>query len=250
MSILNKFNEIELTHKFNIDCELIRKELSARQDYQNIINNIINGQPYIYFELIKKINNLTFMLCVGKKIENIPMFNKYSIYVPFEKNFTITDYIEKYSELNIMSYHKKSSNNLLVNIEQTLINLQNKEKKIISHNINIQESKKRKEFKENYYLIINFIKEHDKDFHKKYNNKNFYFLNFNYKKNTFYFDKSGINSLFDSVDNIFYLDSYKEELTTLYPLNLLYFKEDYDGEILDFEKSLERINAFNNMKNF
>lgn len=250
MSILNNFNEKELTHKFNLDCESIREELSARQDYQTIINNIINGQPYIYFELIKKINNLTFMLCIGKKIENIPMLNKYSIYVPFEENFTITDYIEKYSELNIMSYHQKSSNNLLVNIEQTLINLKNKEKKIISHNINIEESQKRKEFKKNYYLIINFIKEHDKDFYKKYNNKNFYFLNFNYKKNTFYFDKSGINSLFDNVDNIFYLDRYKDELTTLYPLNLLYFKEDYDGEILDFEKSLERINAFNNMKNF
>ncbi len=252
-------------NKFNYDCNKIIEVLSLKQDYQNIIDNILNGQVYVSIDYTVDVVLQKIYITLQRKIYQIPIFTQKNFYLPFKQDYSIINYLSEYKELEFLNFKKfkDGRSKVMIDIEKTLQNINelkeiNKITTIKNNNI-IHPS--RKDYKDNYNLLLDYIKNNFENNHSK---KDFIFiLNVNYKNNEYFLQKIPYNNIYDNLNNVFFIDNYDIDLRDLYPFNELFFKERKESNftidlkaykntryIFDKEKTIEKILLKNNLKNF
>lgn len=252
-------------NKFNSDYNQIIEFLSLKQDYQNIIDNILEGQVYVSFDYTIDALYKNIYINLQRKIYQIPVFTQSTFYLPFKQDDSIINYLSEYKELEFLKFKKVRSNQskVMIDIEKTLQNINelkeiNKNTTITNNNI-IHPS--RKDYKDNYNLLLDYIKNNFENNHSK---KDFIFiLNVNYRNNEYFLQKIPYNNIYDNLNNVFFIDNYDIDLRDLYPFNTLLFQEKKESNftidlkaykntsyIFDKEKTIEKILLKNNLKNF
>lgn len=237
------------------EIDFIKESLIKTQDYEKIIDNILNGVSYVKFNIKK--NNINTKLCIEMKNthRNIPNFEKNSIYLPKIKNGTINDYFKTYKEFSsliILDENKeenKEENKLkLINILESVKILKQNVLLTMSHNVNIKQIPSMKNFKEEYLTIINYVKENY--IQKEPLGKNFFYLTYNFKNNIIYVNYTK-NPAFSNLSISFDLgDSNYIKLNDSFFNYLLknnnpsnYYEVDKD-KIIGFQRTNENLKYF------
>ncbi len=253
---------------FYNDCSIIKKSISLTQDRNNIIENILNGQKYVVFDYI--INKLTkkMEISLNKSIKNIPYFSIDTFYLPFKNDYHIEDYLYENNQFQFIDSVIYSEDKIIVDVPKSIEKIKKANIKKITHNIKY-ENQERKEFNNDYYLILDYIKQNYKNPLLK--NEAIFLLNFNWINKTYFFEKRFYNPCYKNIKNIFYISNYKADIKLLKPLNNIFFtgekeyvmnslsKYNIDNSSkfdkfkeyeLDKEKTIEVIHYINNLKNF
>lgn len=247
---MNNFLDFET---FNNQCNIIKKSIYLTQDRENIIDNILTGKKYISFELIIDQESLTFKIKMTNIIKNISIFDINMIYLPLKKRHSIKDHFEQHKELSFLNNSFDSFDTININIIETINNLKNL--KINKINVPLPEwffrSSQLK--RTNYFLICSFLKDNNKI---KFNTKNIVLLNFSYSRGCYFLEKFSYNEMYDSLENVFYIEDINADIREIYPFSELCFNADEIIELknnryfLNNEKTIEKISYINNLKNF
>lgn len=235
-------NEVK---EINYYYENIKSFLNKTQDYNKIVDNILNGIPYVELIIVKNVDLLTIKLEVGKKIDGLPNFEEGYFYFPYISG-KIEDYMNTYKDLKLISFKTNKPREVLINISESLENFKNKELDTSVHDIQMG-NKNNKNFKENYHLIKNYI---IKNYPKEIKGNTAFLLCFNSKINKYFIKKTKNLDLFGKIDNIFYLENYRTDLKSLPALSDLFFNNQVKTLTLDIDKTVEKINIINTMENF
>lgn len=228
------------------------KTIQATQDKNIIIDNLLKGVQYIFFKIepinntINTDNNL-LKISIGKRVSGyIPSFAYNKIYLPYHG--LDMDYIlSYYTEFLLCHINEITDRYIQIDITQSLNNFQKNNTPFNSHQVKLIEIKNQKKlnFIQNYQSISEYLKE-TLIVPKK---KNYaYILQFNYK----YLIDPFLELIpvepenFECYDFLFF--SEKEEL--IKENSNLIFKDSTNSMLIDIEKTIEKIEFFNSMKNF
>lgn len=162
------------------EIDFIKESLLKTQDYEKIIDNILNGVSYVKFNIKK--NNINTKLCIEMKntYRNIPNFDKGCIYLPKIKNGTISDYFKTYKEFSSLIILDEEEKKLkFVNILESFKLLKQDTLITNSHDVNIKKTTSIVNFREEYLTVLNYIKENYRQ--NRPLGKNFFYLTFNYQ---------------------------------------------------------------------
>lgn len=236
------YNDEEIKN-FNYECDTIINKIKSNQDCKKIIDNILSGIPYTEFVFCKDINNLSLEIHQLPYSPYIPDFHPYSFYLPKLKE---NDYLSKYEELNTLIYIDSIEGYKIIDTKKTFNKLKLENLKTHSHDVNFNIEKERlKDFKNNYYLINDYIFDNYK---APTNGKYIFILSFDISKKIFFLTKSKNLSLLDRYKYVYLLDDINNKLTEIKNLDMLVFDKNLDT--LDEIKSIEKINNFNVLENF
>lgn len=237
---------------FNKNYKEFKKNLQLTQDKKKIVENLLNGRRYVRFNFNKIISKDGKELLIEieklSSTRTIPNFNKNSIYLPYiGRSEDIEDYIKEYSELNTCAIKDKTLTTIYIEVVQTLNNLKENKISTNTHKIRFRENKQRNEFKENYYFILNFIKE---NYPLTDENKNAFLLNFDFVLKTCTLKKIKNIDLFKDLDNIVYFEERIIDFHSEYPLNLIPLEKNNSFSMNNIDKTIEKIKIYKNMENF
>ncbi len=245
--------------------EYVLNMLFKTQNQEKIINNILNGKKYVRF-IIRIDNGIMVIEKKSPLKDNIPIFNKKEIYLPYIEKGTLKNYIENYVEFNSLVTTSIENKKIFVDILKTSIAFKQKEIDINStktHDFILKKNIKRKEMIENYYLIYNFLKE---NYHVENKSNQAFYLNLslNYLNLEFVEVINSVDHPLADLDYIFYIS--KEDLKILAELSVFnkllhvkflkhLIKESKLGilslsEEIDIERTKDFIKTYNQIKNF
>lgn len=243
-----EFTSSEPIKSFKKLAHSLEIKIEKMYDQQNVIDNLLNGHSYVKFLIKRDLNSLNLYLVMKGSTREIPEFKSKSIYLPFIKGGTIQDYL-KYEELKHLKIESFENKKIILNVKESLDSL---EKNPVTHfKRELKELPSIKEFKKNYYTILNFLNEN-------YKNKpttNIILLNFNFANKIIFIEKIYNNNLNNNYkNNLFYLSSNYQEQQKLYELLKLH-NNSINPELmlksaLNIKQMLEYIETYNNIKHF
>ncbi len=167
------------------EIDFIKESLLKTQNYEKIIDNILNGVSYVKFNIKK--NNINTKLCIEMKntYRNIPNFEKNCIYLPKINNGTINDYFKTYKEFSSLIILDEEENKLkFINILESFKILKKESLVTTSHEVHIKQRPSIKNFKEEYLTVINYVKENYVQ--KEPLGKTFFYVTYNFKEKTIF----------------------------------------------------------------
>lgn len=230
------------------EIDFIKESLLKTQNYEKIIDNILNGVPYVKFNIKK--NNINTKLFVEMKntYRNIPNFDKGCIYLPKINNGTINDYFKTYKEFSSLIILDEEENKLkLINILESFKILKKESLVTKSHDVQIKQRPSMKNFKEEYLTIINYLKENYVQ--KEPLGKNFFYVTYNFKDKTIYLHSTN-NPAFSNLSISFDLgDSNDIKLNDCF-FNYLLKNNSYNYYEVDKEKIIGYQRTKENLKYF
>ncbi len=215
--------------------EQFLETIQSTQDKNLIVDNILNGQKYTTFKFFE-FSSSTIDVSPIENITNIPRFSQTEIYLPYVKN--INDYFKIYPELSILSNCSPIKNSFCrINSQKSLKNLLQHKHTFNSHQLKLSPSQKQLEYRNNYYLIHKYLKEH---FPKSTNSNNYYIINTSLQN--FKFE---IVEFENFKDFDFLLCS--DDINLIKEKSALVFLNE---STIDMQKTIEKIKLFNDMKCF
>ena len=228
------------------------KKMKSTQDHKKIIENLLNGKVYVEFQFkfYDKLHfdKLILEIKLRSSTKNIPNFLENSIYLPFIKDFNIENYIENLEEFRFLKILKITNNKeIVIDLKESVENLNKNEFKFNSHDLKIKTNEEKEEFKYNYTLIYTFIKSNYK---QNEVSKNAFLINFDVTRKILRLEKVKYDHILKDLDILFYVKEDNSDLRTLFPFNVLSFKYKSNDIVIDIKQSVEKINLFNNIKNF
>lgn len=215
--------------------EQFLETIQSTQDKNLIVDNILKGQKYTTFHFFE-FSSSTIDVSPIENITNIPRFSPTAIYLPYVKN--INDYFKTYPELYLLSNSSPIENSSCkIHIKESLKNLLQHKHTFNSHQLKLSPSQKQLEYRNNYYLIHEYLKEH---FPKSKNSNNYYIINTTYQNFKFEIVEFQKFKDFD-----FLLCS--DDVNLIKEKSALVFLNE---STIDMQKTIEKIKLFNDMKNF
>lgn len=217
---------------------LYEQFVEAIQSTQNknlIVDNILKGQKYTTFQFFQ-ISSYRIEISPIENINEIPKFYPTEIYLPYVKN--INDYFKTYPELYLLSICSTVDNSFFeINFKESLKNLLQHKHTFNSHQLKLSPTKQQHEYRNNYYLIHKYLKE---NFPKSTNSNNYYIIN-----TTLQNFKFEIVEFKNFKDFDFLLCS--DDINLIKEKSALVF---FNESTIDMQKTIEKIELFNSMKNF
>lgn len=231
------------------EIDFIKESLLKTQNYEKIVDNILNGVSYVKFNIRKNVSNNTLFIEMKNTYRNIPNFEKSSIYLPKIKNGTIKDYIYTYKELNslITCLVNETKSTISIDILKTSEYFRKEQLFTSSHDISTQLTNSKKIFKNDFLNIVKYIREIY--IPEKPLGKNFFFVNFNMKDKSMFLAKTknpaflNLTISFDLSEDQ-YIQTNHPSLSQLFLNNSIYYHE------IDKNKILEIIRIKENIKDF
>ncbi len=239
--------------------------IQSTQDKNIIFDNILKGIEYSIFEIKPIEDNLdsnSLKIIYVKNIRNIEYFSLNYIYIPTHSDniHYINLFLKNYNcHVNKINYkcHIHKINYYMdtyidIDINKSLKRIQNNKKLLNIHNVELPTIKTEKllKFIQNYTLICEYLKENSTLTQPNYA----YTLSFDYMGsfNSIYFQPPILKLVFvnpedfKNYDYLFFID--KKELIKQ---NSGLFFADYDAALLiNINKTIEKIELFNSLKNF
>lgn len=258
---MNKIEYINFCEKF----EEFTTIMENYRNYQKVINDIFDNKKYIIFVIVPNFKNKEVSINKLKELEEIPYFNPIEIYLPFIKNGTLEDYINKYEELNTLSILSKSESVVSIDLNKSIENfkekINKKSKNIKELNCNINEKNIKEIFKQNYYKIYNFLESKNRIQDEEYKileslnmvkqeETRYVLLQVDFKNKKYYLDEKGYFN--PHCKNLFCIHKKEfKNIEDIYPFSFLYY-EDYSitRKIIEVDKTIEFIDNSNNIENF
>ena len=220
--------------------------LKSTQDQKLIIDNMIKGKKYIAFQFQPLAENQNLIHVQAEEmIRTFPKFAKNEIYLPYiydnYSGVAILDYIQKYLELSLCHFYDIKYSAATIDIPKSLIDFKKNKKTFDSHQIKLRQTAKQLNFHENYYKLLNHLKE---VIPIPDNKKYAFILNFDYKRSKLNLKFVSAEN-FNSHDYLFFIEDKKK----LKELSRLFF-ESSRGYNINIERTLSKIVLFDVMKNF
>ncbi len=245
--------------------------IQATQDKNIIFDNILKGIEYSIFEIKPIEDNLdsnSLKIIYVKNIRNIEYFSLNYIYIPTPSdnihyiNLFLKNYNCHVNKINDINYYMDTY--IDIDITKSLKRIQNNKKLLNIHNVELPTIKTEKlsKFIQNYKLICEYLKENSTLTQPNYA----YTLSFDYMGSfhSIYFKPPILKLVFvnpeyfKNYDHLFFID--KKELIKQnsglffadYDVALLInIFADYDDALLiNINKTIEKIELFNSLKNF
>lgn len=242
---LQKSLNVSLIKEINF----IKESLIKTQDYEKIVDNILNGVHYVKFNIRK--NNVNTKLSIEMKntYMNIPNFEKDSLYLPKIKNGTLEDYLKTYKEFNSLILLDEDDDKLkFINIVDSFKLLKHNNINTNSHDVCIKPTPSMKKLKEEYLTIISYIKEKNVQKEQLDNEqleKRFFYLTFN-KKNKIIYGNYTTNPAFLNLNICFDLNILNDKDNSLLkPVKPSIYYHEFDKQkIIDFQRIKENMKYF------
>ncbi len=233
------------------EIDFIKESLIKTQDYEKIVDNILNGVSYVKFNISK--NNINTKLSIEMKntYMNIPNFEKDSIYLPKIKNGTLEDYLKTYKEFNsliLLDDEEKVNKLKFINIVESFKLLKHNNINTNSHDVYIKQTPSMKKLKEEYLNVISYIKENHAQKEQLDNEqleKRFFYLTFN-KKNKIIYGNYTKNPAFSKLSICFDLNILNDKDNSLLkPVKPSIYYHEFDKQkIIDFQRIKENMKYF------
>lgn len=240
--------------QYKKDVKLIKSFLEKTQDKKKIINNIMNGVPYVEFKFIFIIEK-SILVIDYYELYSFPIFNENSFFFPKIEGYWLTDYLFDHPVLKRLSCDIELSQPYNIDVDKTMENIKGiSEINSDIHNVEIKKTEDINEFLYNYNIIQNYISENYKERRKKGSG---FLLDFDFSNQRYFLSKIKNIHLYKDYLEVFYLKN-KQDLKTIDCLNELYFKDsdifigiyEHPFYVLDINKSIEKIKLINTLKNF
>jgi len=220
--------------------------LKSTQDQKLIVDNMLKGKKYVAFQFQPLPDNKNLINVQAQEmIRTFPEFAKNEIYLPYiQDNYSgiaILDYIQKYLEFSLCHFYDIKYSSAIIDIQKILIDLKKNKKTFDSHKIKFLQTEKQLKFHENYYKLLNHLKE---VIPIPDNKKYAFVLNFDYKRSKLNLKFVSAEN-FNSQDYLFFIENKKQ----LKELSRLFF-ESSRGYNINIERTLSKIELFDVMKNF
>lgn len=228
--------------------------IQATQNKNTIFDNILKGIEYSIFQIEPIEDNIdsnSLQIIYLRNIRNIECFSLNYIYIPTSSSdnlHSINLFLKNYKcHVNKIGHYSFD-----IDITKSLKIIQNNKKLFNIHNVELPTIKTEKlsKFIQNYTLICEYLKKHSTLTQSNYA----YIVSFDYMSSfdSIYFKPPILKLVFvnpedfKGYDNLFFID--KKEL--IKQSSGLLFANYEDAILIDLNKTIEKIELFNSIKNF